>query len=219
MKIKLCYDFTICYLVLSMYLDKCLFVFMLSNNSNLLQSTLAVSALFLVISLATVTITSLNPIIEESTAMLEGPGVAGISTDAKQKYPLDVNLSNSSLKGVFTSSIVRNNANNSSASIKLNSPGLGMGTTRQEVLELYNPNNQVIRTKVSFYMAEELKGKIKVYLEDEKDTLVMYTIDESYGPKTITLPELSNRNFVIRIESSEQIVEPVELVLSLTEGY
>lgn len=192
---------------------------MLSNNSNLLQSTLAVSALFLVISLTTVTITSLNPIVEESTALLEGPSVAGIFTDAKQKYPLDINLSNSSLKGVFTSSIVRNKDNNFTASVKLNSPGLGIGTTKQEIIELYNPNNQVIKTKVSFYMAEELKGKVKVYLEDEKDTLVMYTIDESYGPKTITIPELSHRNFVIRIESIEQIVEPIEFVLSLTEGY
>jgi len=192
---------------------------MSAKNINYPQSLLVVAALFGLIAVSTTTITALNPILEDSNANLTSGNVAGVSTINEQKLPLEINLSNSTPGSVFETKLVSDSTLNTIATVKLNAEKLRSGSLEQYLLSIYNPNNKVVKTKVEFFFPEELKGKVKVYLEDDKDSLIMYTQEQSYGPKTITLENLSSRNFKIRVENSVSIVTPVEFALSFTNGY
>ncbi len=192
---------------------------MSAKNINYPQSLLVVAALFGLIAVSTTTITALNPILEDSNANLTSGNVAGVSTINEQKLPLEINLSNSTSRSIFETKLVTDSTLNTIATVKLNAEKLQSGSLEQYLLSIYNPNNKVVKTKVEFFFPEELKGKVKVYLEDDKDSLIMYTQEQSYGPKTITLENLSSRNFKIRVENSVSIVTPVEFALSFTNGY
>ena len=187
---------------------------MLSKNNNLPQSLLSIFALFLLIFISATTVTALNPIVEESSANLTSGKVAGISRQAVVK-PLDIKLASTDSSAVIS----RDVSDEDIASISLKFDSLRSGIFNEELVSIYNPNNEIVKTKVSFYLPEDLKGKVKVYLEDEKDSLIMYTQDKSYGPKTITLSELSKRNFRVRVESLESLSTPVEFVFSFAHGY
>jgi len=192
---------------------------MSAKNINYPQSLLVVAALFGLIAVSATTITALNPILEDSNANLTSGNVAGVSTINEQKLPLEINLSNSTSRSIFETKLVTDSTLNTIATVKLNAEKLQSGSLEQYLLSIYNPNNKVVKTKVEFFFPEELKGKVKVYLEDDKDSLIMYTQEQSYGPKTITLENLSSRNFKIRVENSVSIVTPVEFALSFTNGY
>jgi len=192
----------------------------LSNNSvKISQISLSVIALFAIILISGVTVTALNPIVEDSKTNINSGKVAGVSTTNLQNFSLNLELNNQKNSN-FNVHLINSHSEDSRAfgTIIVDSSNLAKGIYVEDLLTIYNPNNVSAKAKVKFFLPQELKGKIKIYLEDAKDSLVMYTIEESYGPKTITLPELSERKFKLKIEAIEDVLVPVELVFVFTVG-
>lgn len=164
------------------------------------------------------TISILNPVVEQSSSNVAAGTIKGVATSG-DFLPLDLSLNTDSDSMFRINTLATHNENNNTiGTIVVSSDNLAKGDYSESLLTLYNPNNKSAKAKVSFFLQEELKGQLKVYLEDEKDSLIMYTIEESYGMKTITLPELSERNFSIRLEAEEDINTNIELVFVFTVG-
>lgn len=192
---------------------------MLSNNSvKFSQIGLSVFALFALILVSGVTVTALNPIVEDSKSNINSGNVAGISTiNESLSLNLSLNLPEATNFNVHTINS-HGEENGTFGTVIVDAESLAKGTYTEDLLNIYNPNNAVVRAKVKFFLLQELKGKLKVYLEDAKDSLIMYTIEQSYGAKTITMPELSERNFKLKVEALEDIETPIELVFVFTVG-
>lgn len=187
-------------------------------STKLSQGALASVALLSLMLITGVTISALNPIVEQSSSNITSGTVKGISSD-QEALPLDLSLN--VIEGTeFRINMLSTHNQNDKAlgTVIVSKDNLIKGSYSESLVKVYNPNIQTAKAKVSFYLPEELKGNLKVYLEDEKDSLIMYTIEESYGSKTITIPELSERNFSIRLEAEEDINTKFELVFVFTVG-
>ncbi|MBE2280769.1 MAG: hypothetical protein IAE91_10285 [Ignavibacteriaceae bacterium] len=178
------------------------------------QSTLAIAIMLVVILISSASITMLNPIVEQSSSNLTSGNVAGISTDTGELVPLQLNVSEFRTPTLNVSKQV--GEQNELGNIIVRGASLSQGIFEQHLFTIYNPNNFEAKSKVQFFMPQNLKGKMKIYLQDSKDSLIMYTQEESYGAKTITLPSLSERSFKVHIETIENIDSPFELVFVLT---
>lgn len=178
------------------------------------QSTLAIAIMLVVILISSASITMLNPIVEQSSSNLTSGNVAGISTGTGELVPLQLNVSEFRTPTLNVSKQV--GEQNELGNIIVRGASLSQGIFEQHLFTIYNPNNFEAKSKVQFFMPQNLKGKMKIYLQDSKDSLIMYTQEESYGAKTITLPSLSERSFKVHIETIENIDSPFELVFVLT---
>ncbi len=176
-----------------------------------------VIGLFSLLLISASAVSLMNPIVETSSQNINSGNVAGVSTINNQAIEIKEDF--------FINSSFNINKFNSTqeeskilASYVVSKDTLSYGTYTENFLSFYNPNNAEVRIKSTFYIPEDLKGKIKVYLEDEFDSLIMYTTDLSFGPKTITFDPLEQRNFRFRIEAVENIETNVQLIFSFAVG-
>ncbi len=186
----------------------------IKNPINKLEASFAVMGIIGLVLVSAISVSMLNPIVEQYGSNINSGGVAGISTEAHTALPLVVN---DTFKQDPKFKISREENIDGQASFNLSASNLLKGTYSGSLFNIYNPNNTEIKTKASFNIPEALKGKIKVYLEDEKDSLIMYTREESFGPKTITLDKFSEREFDFKLEVLEHL-SSVEMIFSLADG-
>lgn len=167
--------------------------------------------LLLVVGFSSISVSSLNPVLINPNMSIGS--VAGISS----LMPVNISILED-VNSDFIVNKIETYEENVISSYRLNSPTLSQGIHSQKAFKLVNPNNGEVNFKVNFKMPNELKGKVKAYLKDSRDTLIMFTQERSYGAKTVTLRDLEERNFNFIVEVEDSINEPVEFVITFTHG-
>lgn len=182
-----------------------------SKYIKFIKVLVSITLVFLLMFLVGISVTALNPIIEQGGINITASNVLGASIKDSIKNstnPFNLELANSNLAQF---QMIENN----SWSIKLQNQTKGRQVI--DFVTLKNPNPLDIKLKVDFLIPQELKGKVKIYLEDANDSLIMYTVEQSYGKKTISLKSYQERFFKLRFEFLEDI-ENSEFIISFLES-
>lgn len=190
------------------------------KNTNILKISLSAFSLLSLLLIAGSSVMLLNPIVENESSNITSGRVAGVSVSQvnREEVPLDINVSNS-ISTIFTKSSVINPASDLLLNTLISFNDLKAGKLSEDYVSIYNPNPIEVKTKVKFLIPENLKGKVKFYLEDNKDLIVLYSIEESYGPKTITLAPFETRSFALKTEVLQDVNFKSEVAISFTEGF